>query len=255
MLVFLAVLARPRPAAAAWAAACVLKLFPLALVPALAARRRLGALAVAAVALAVALAPLLAIDGGVRGFFSLNFGAPEPAEIHAGNFSLLVLLHRVVEAIAGAPPDPASWAHVARALALTLAGVVAIAMWRDRRGDLGLAAAATLWLLPLISKDSWEHHGVVALPAVALMVAALGDRPRMLAWTAVAWALSAAPSLLVVLQDGGATWAPDAAWSPAVRVLYHAPRPLGALLGVGLCVAAMASRRSDSTSTSRATCC
>ncbi|MCA9679139.1 MAG: DUF2029 domain-containing protein, partial [Myxococcales bacterium] len=72
MLTFFAVLAwrrgRARRGAVAWAAACVLKLFPLALVPALALRRRAGALALMTIALAAALAPLLAIDGGVRGF-------------------------------------------------------------------------------------------------------------------------------------------------------------------------------------------
>ena len=46
-------------------------------------------------------------------------------------------------------------------------------------------------------------------------------------------------SLLVALQRTPSTWYPDATWSPGVRVLYHAPHPLGALLGLGLCVAAM----------------
>jgi hypothetical protein len=243
MLTFLAVLewrrARPRRAAAGWAAACALKIFPLALAPALAFRRRAGALAAAALVTAAALAPLLAIDGAVGGFFGLNFGAPEPMEVHAGNFSLLVLLHRLVELVTGGPPDPAAWIWVARGLAWSLAAVVTAAMWRARRGDLGLAAAAALWLLPLMSKDSWEHHGVIALPAVALMVSAFAGQPRRLALTAVAWALAAAPSLLVVLQAEPSTWYPDAAWSPAARVLYHAPRPLGALLGLGLCVVAM----------------
>jgi len=87
-----------------------------------------------------------------------------------------------------------------------------------------------------MSKDAWEHYSVIALPAVALMASAFGGEPRRLALTAVAWALAALPSLLVVLQTEPSTWYPDAAWPPATRVLYHAPRPLGALLGLGLCV-------------------
>jgi hypothetical protein len=44
---------------------------------------------------------------------------------------------------------------------------------------------------------------------------------------------------LIVLQSEASTWYPDATWSAAARILYHAPRPLGALLGFGLCTAAM----------------
>jgi hypothetical protein len=257
MLTFFAVLAwrrapaRPGRAAAAWAAACVLKVFPLALAPALAARRRWGALAACAVAVGAALAPLGAIDGGVRGFFALNFGAPEPAEVHAGNFSLLVLLHRVVTLL-DAPPEPAMWAQVARVLSWGLAAVVAVAMWRARRGDLALSAAAALWLLPLMSKDSWEHHTVVALPALALMAHAFAASPRVLRATAAVWAVIAAPSLLVVLQRGPDAWYPDASWSPAAQVAYHAPRPLAALVGLSLCVAAMW-RQGDSRHSARVT--
>jgi len=240
MLVLFAV--RPRTgraaAAVAWAAACALKVFPLALAPALAFRRRGGALAVAAVVMLAALAPLLAIDGGVSGFFRLNFGAPEPAEMHAGNFSLLVLLHRVVELVVH-PPAPGTWAVVAKVVAWSLAAITTAAMWRARRTDLALSAAAALWLLPLMSKDSWEHHYVVALPAVALMISAFAGRPRERLATAIAWALVAAPSLLLVLQDEPSTWYPEIGWSPGWRAIYHAPRPLGALLGLAICVLAM----------------
>jgi hypothetical protein len=247
MLTFLAVLEwrrnRSRRAAAMWAAACALKIFPLALAPAIALRRRWGALAAAALLTTAALAPLLGTEGAVGGFFGLNFGAPEPMEVHAGNFSLLVLLHRIVEWVTGARPDPDTWIWVARGLAWSLGAAVTAAMWRARRDDLALSAAAALWLLPLMSKDSWEHHGVIALPAIALMVSAFAARPRWLAGTAAVWALAALPSLLFVLQTEPSAWYPDAAWSPTTRVLYHAPRPLGALLGLALCVAAMVRRR------------
>ncbi|HEY5950370.1 MAG TPA: glycosyltransferase family 87 protein, partial [Kofleriaceae bacterium] len=200
MLTFLAILQwrrdRPRSAAAMWAVACALKLFPLTLAPAVVMRRRFGAIAAALLVTAAALAPLLATEGAFAGFFGLNVGAPEPTEVHAGNFSLLVLLHRIVEAITGAAPDAATWIWVARGLAVGFAAVVTAAMWRARRDDLALSAAAALWLLPLISKDSWEHHSVIALPAIALMVAAFANRPRWLAATAVAWSLVALPSLL-----------------------------------------------------------
>lgn len=243
MGVFFAVLGwrrgRPRSAVALWSVACALKLFPLALAPALAARRRVGALIVAGVVVAAALAPLLATDDGVRGFFTLNAGAPDPSEVHAGNLGLVVLVHRLVELFSGAPPDPAWWPWLVRGLTGALAGAVALAMWRARRASLELAAAAALWLLPLVSKDSWEHHAVIALPAVALMTAALVGRARLMTLTVVAWALSAAPTLLVVLQDEPSIWYPDGAWSAATRVLYHAPHPLGALLGLGVCLVAM----------------
>ena len=241
---------RPRRAAALWAIACALKLFPLALAPALAFRRRAGALAAAALVTGAALAPLLAEDGAVAGFFALNFGAPEAMEVHAGNFSLLVLLHRLVE-LGGAPPDPAVWSWVARGVAWGLAALVTLAMWRGRRGDLALSAAAALWLLPLVSKDAWEHHYVIALPAIALSAATLPAGPRWRAALAIAWVLVAMPSLLIVLQAEPRAWYPDAAWPPIARVLYHAPRPLGALLGLGLCVAASSGWSSTSRATSR----
>jgi hypothetical protein len=158
ILTFLAVLDwrrdRPRRAAAMWAAACALKLFPLALAPALAFRRRWGALATGAAVTAAALAPLLAIEGAVGGFFGLNFGAPEPMEVHAGNFSLLVLLHRVVEAVAGAPPDPGAWIWVAGArLGPRRAGHlgdVAVAPRRPRARRRGRAVAPSAGLEGLV---------------------------------------------------------------------------------------------------------
>jgi hypothetical protein len=175
--------------------------------------------------------------------FARSSGELEQTEVHAGNFSVLVLLHRIVEANGGARHDCETWIWFARALAWSLAGVATVAMWRARRDDLALSAAAALWLLPLVSKDSWEHHGVIALPAIALMVSAFAARPRWLGATAAAWALAALPSILAVAQTDPSAWYPDAAWPPATRVLYHAPRPLGALLGFGLCVAAMWRRR------------
>jgi hypothetical protein len=132
MLTFLAVLEwrrqRPRVAGAMWAIACALKIFPLTLAPALAMRRRFGAVAAGVLLTLIALAPLLAQEGAVAGFFGLNFGAPEPMEVHAGNFSLLVLLHRIVEAVTGAVPDPDTWAWVARGLGFSLAATATLAM-------------------------------------------------------------------------------------------------------------------------------
>ena len=78
-----------------------------------------------------------------------------------------------------------SWAHV---LVVGLAGL-ALAFWiwaRRRQADPLVRAFAFLPLLPLISAVSWEHHLVILLPLLWLVVTVLADRRWPLPETAVA---------------------------------------------------------------------
>lgn len=78
-----------------------------------------------------------------------------------------------------------SWAHVL-VVALAVAAM-AFWMWARRRQDEPLTRAfAFLPLVPLVSAVSWEHHLVILLPLVWLIVTALADRGWPLRETAVA---------------------------------------------------------------------
>lgn len=84
-----------------------------------------------------------------------------------------------------APLVDLSWAHVL-VVALAVAAM-AFWMWARRRQDEPLTRAfAFLPLVPLVSAVSWEHHLVILLPLVWLIVTALADRGWPLRETAVA---------------------------------------------------------------------
>jgi hypothetical protein len=235
---------RARLAAAAWSVASAIKLFPLALGALLLRRRQWYALAAAAGVLALALAWFIGRPDDFSGFLQLNFSRPQIAEVHAGNLGLHAFVYELFAW--GGHLDGASWAPYSRAISIAFAAVAAYAMLRPRAPDDRddrIRAAMALWLLPLISKDAWEHHYVVALPALTLMVAAWRDRPRRLVATAVIFAVIALPTWLVLVQDVPSTWYPSATWSPLATALYHAPKPLAATAGFALCGWTLLGRR------------
>jgi len=237
-LVFWAVIAwqrqRARIAAAGWAIACAVKLFPLALAPMLLRRRRFGALAGAVVALALAMVWFIGRGDDLSGFMSLNFSRPQIAELHAGNLGLHALVYET--AAWGGHISGADWAPWSRALSLVIALVAAVAMFVPRDPDDRVSAAIALLLLPLVAKDAWEHYYVVVLPALTFLVAAWRTRPRMLAVVAAVFAVIALPTWLVLLQGPASVWYPSAEWSPLATALYHAPKPLAVLALVAVAV-------------------
>jgi hypothetical protein len=209
-------------AAALWAIAAALKLFPLALAPRLARDRRWTTLAFGAGLLAAALAWLAWHPDAAELFWRLNVSEVDVASYHAGNHGLQAWLYAVISALGGV--DSATWRAITATIAIALCAIAGVAMVRG--DDVRRAAAIGLLLLPLVSKHAWEHHHVVALPAMTLLVVVWSDRSRWLEAIACAWIVLALPSLLVVLQSGPADWHPERTWSHAARIAYHAPKPL-----------------------------
>ena len=154
------------------------------------------------------------------------------ASYHAGNHGLQAWLHAVVSAVGGV--DDGTWRAITATISIALCAIAAASMVRG--DDVRRAAAIALLLLPLVSKHAWEHHHVVALPAMTLLAVVWSDRPRWLCGVACAWIVLALPSLLVVLQHGAPDWHPERAWPPLARVAYHAPKPLAILALFGLAV-------------------
>jgi hypothetical protein len=236
-LVFIALVcwrrARPRTAAALWACAAVLKLFPLALTPLLVRQRRLAAIGGAGLLLALALAWFLWHPAQWRQFVALNFTGVDLRTFHAGNFGLQAFLYDVVSLLG--PVGEGAWRWLTGGLATALIAAASLAMIRRGGADARVSAAIALLLLPLGFRHVWEHHYVVVLPALALLASAWETRPRRLIALAAAWLVLALPSPLILLQSGTPTWFPEQQWSAPVRALYHAPRPLATLAVFAFC--------------------
>jgi hypothetical protein len=95
-----------------------------------------------------------------------------------------------------------------------------------------VSIALSLLLLPLFYKDVWEHHYVVMLPALTLLLWAWPQRWKTIT---IAYLVFALPSPLIWMQGGPATWDPSKEWTAVARVFYHAPKPLMALALFGIC--------------------
>jgi len=238
-LVFIAVVAwqegRDKLAAGLWAVAAAIKLFPLALVPLLLRQKRFVAIGVGVGTLALSMVWFVWHPRDWEIFWRLNFSETDVQSFHSGNFGLQAFVYHLIALVK--PLSPGQWKPVATVMSVSLCAVAAVAMLRRRDADPRVSAAIALMLLPLISKHVWEHHYVVALPALTLLVAAWAPRdaseaysPRLKLLAAV-YVLLWLPSLLLVFQGAGPTWYPQRDWTPTMRATYHALKPL-ALLGL-----------------------
>lgn len=211
-----------------WSAASALKIFPLALAPAVLKARRLRALVTCALVLALALVWFLWHPNDWREFSRLNGSEPDLRSFHAGNLGLQAFAYRLV-AVSYRPLQAAEWRWVALAMTIGLAGITAAAALLPRRPDARVTAALALLLLPLVSKHAWEHHYVVALPAMTLLAIAWQGSRQHLFVLAVCYLVICLPTPIVFWQDKPSMWDPEVAWPPMQRAAYHAGKPLAAL--------------------------
>jgi hypothetical protein len=230
-LVFWAYLAwqakRDRLATGLWSAASVIKLFPLALMPLLLRQRRVVAVGVGLGALGLSLVWFVWHADDFTIFIRLNFTEVDLRSFHAGNFGLQAFLYHAISV--AEPLSAAAWRPIATAVTIALLLVTTVAMTRRADADPRVSMAMALLLLPLVSKHAWEHHYVLVLPALTLLVAAWASAPDRLGGLCVAFALLWLPSPLILLESGDPTWYPDDAWSPLTRAIYHAVKPLTVL--------------------------
>ncbi len=238
-MVFIALLAwrsgRNKLAAGLWAAAVTMKIFPLVLVPMLVRQRRYLALLVGLAGLALSLLWFAWHPDAWEIFWRLNFTELDLASFHAGNFGLQAFLYDVI-AWLGRPLSPGEWRPIATLLSAALVLVTTLAMVRRSDADARISVAMGLLLLVLLSKHVWEHHYVVALPALTLLAWTWQRQPRRLLGLAAAYLLICMPSPLALWQSGAPAWYPEREWTPLMRAAYHAPKPLTALAVFGYCV-------------------
>lgn len=245
-LVLLAAIAwragRGRSGALAWGAAAAIKLFPLALVPMLIRRGRLLYVALGLGLVGASMVWFVGNPAAWAKFARLNFSAVDIGSFHSGNFGFQAFAYELAASIAR--PTRAEWALFARIWTIGLLAIAAATMVRKRADD-RVSVAVALMLLPLVSKHAWEHHYVVALPALTLLAAAWSRDPRRLTVLAVVAALIALPSPFALLHSGPPVFDPEPGWSATARLFYHGVKPLALLAAFAAAVDFQLRRRSD----------
>ncbi len=243
---------RARPAAARiaagglLAAAAALKLFPLALFPAL-RRDRAGRLAWALAAGGLAAATLahgLAAPSDLERFTRVNVELLSPAP-QRGNFGMLYTLTAAARE-AGVAWTPSLYAPLARTWQLLVLGTAALAAWLAPARALALGGAVVLTAFFLAYQEVWEHHYSAALVAGLLVARGVAAEGRSRAARALAWlalAALAAPTPFAWLEArGDLTWA---SW-PSLHqwaVPLSKSGPLCVLTALGVVALARAVRR------------
>lgn len=215
--------------------AMLLKLFPLALLPALVRTRRGWPLAAAALALVLlGLAPLLFDAANTQTFLERNVTSPGGG-MDAGNFGLACALTQ-------AQADPLQtawlkWWHLA------LIGFTTAAVLLSRRAGVLLGAAALVLAHFCGYVHVWEHHysGLV-LVGLWIMVALAEDAPSSraaLAAAAVLVCLLALPTPYTLLDLAKDPHMPDVAadWSLGRRLLLNGSKALPCAALYLLCMA------------------
>jgi len=206
-------------------------------------QRRWRLLAVAALAVAVTSLPYFLAQPGSLGAFlgNLSSGAPAP---NLGNLGVRQFLYSLASALApGLSPDAHLWLQ--RAWVVLVIAVGLGLTLRDRRPPtlLHLCLWTTSYLL--IYHHVWEHHYIMALPALVMLYRRDGSP-----WILGLWALLAVWTPYIAIDPGGMAayhapmrWTPLA--PPIVDVLYHGSKALPALALWGYVVAAILRQRPE----------
>ena len=210
--------ARPISGGLAYVLAALLKVVPLAAIPALVRHRRGRLAAAAAVAAVVATnAPyFLRHPGDWTAFYDRNFGPVGTDGFHGGNYGLLYVLWKLFVELGIAR----SFQSFATAWQLGTLGVTAlIVLWRKPPM---LTGAIALMFAHMISyKHVWEHHAsgaVVCAVFLLLHANAVAWRGRWIAVACLIALVLPTPFVLVDPRVAG-QWDPLPSWSPAARYL------------------------------------
>jgi len=228
---------------AAWVGSLLWKQNTGLLAPLFLRQRRWRLLAVAALAVAVTSLPYFLAQPGSLGAFlgNLSSGAPAP---NLGNLGVRQFLYSLASALApGLSPDVHLWLQ--RAWVVLVVAVGLGLTLRDRRPPtlLHLCLWTTSYLL--IYHHVWEHHYIMALPALVMLYRRDGSP-----WVLGLWALLAVWTPYIAIDPGGMAayhapmrWTPLA--PPIVDVLYHGSKALPALALWGYVVAAILRQRPE----------
>jgi len=243
------------PAGVAWAASLLVKTNTALLAPAFARLRQWGTIGAAAVAVAALNVPyFLARPSEFRKFWDENFGDyfDDPVSrfgaFESGDLGLSGLLTAAWlwwREAAVAYPAWLGGVAIAFVLAVSLAATL-------RPRSTSLPAVLSVWIAAyfLIYGDVWEHHYVMLLPALTLVV----TRCPSLRWPALAvFVLVAIPTPYAILEAtvgdqpaDAIILAPELFWPPWARVVYHASKAIPVLaLWAALCWSLLAAPDAD----------
>jgi hypothetical protein len=163
------------------AASLVLKPYGIILLPWLVARRRLPALAAACVGLVIAALlplPLYGAEGTARlhrAWWETVVSTTAPNLLTPENVSWLAMYSRWL--------GPGPLADALTLATLGVAGIVAIVVWRARRGlafPEGLEGGLLLLLIPFISPQGWDYVLLIGTPALFWLANYADELPRRL---------------------------------------------------------------------------
>jgi len=215
---------------AAFAAAALLKIFPLAAGAALIRRRRgFWAAAVAGgLVVLTALPYFLAYPDEWKAFAKVNFGDTGTEGFHGGNYGFLYMVFLAMKSIGG-PAAVKGFLIFARNWQLVVLGVTAlIVLWKKPSILIG---GLTLACAHMISyKHVWEHHASGAVVLGVFMLVAIrrqGDRP-LFTWLTLGCVIALALPTPFVLVDtlDPSIYDPTWMWSPFWRFALAASKGL-----------------------------
>lgn len=212
----------------AYALAALLKVVPLAALPAL-VRHRHGRIAAVAAVAAVVLtnAPyFLAHSADWTAFSQRNFGPVTPDGFHGGNYGLLYVLWKLSRELA-----LGGFATFATLWQLGVLGVTALLVfWR--RPTMLTGALALMFAHMITYKHVWEHHASGAVVCAVFLLLRANEtawRGRWLIAACVAALVLPTPFVLIDPLVAG-QWDPLPSWSPAARYLLPMCKAIPALI-------------------------
>ncbi len=228
---------RTAAGAIAFTLAVLLKVFPLAAVPALVRDRRGRiAAAVAIAAVVITNAPYFLGHGDDwRVFWNLNFGPDQDAGyFHGGNYGVVYVWFQLLRDLGHTGAFP----HVALVWQLAVLGATAaLVVWRKPPMLTGMLA---LMFAHMISyKHVWEHHASGAVVCAAFLLAqasASAWRGRWIILGCLVLLVLPTPFVLVDALDP-TVWDPTPAWSHAVRYVLPLCKALPELVLWGCALA------------------
>ncbi|MEO1271856.1 MAG: glycosyltransferase 87 family protein, partial [Myxococcota bacterium] len=222
----------------------LLKLFPLAIAPALVRERRLW--------------PMLGVALGVLGVCCLAFFIPNPREwqvffeanfsgstggMHSGNHGVVYLLHVLGDAL-GLWPDEQVWAQVATTFrnVVLVSSAALVLCGRAQKVVFGVCMMLLAHFVSYI--DVWEHHmsGVVLIGLVMLVALHREDDTQRPSWlipailVALVMLVLPTPYGLVDVDKNPRVHDPGKAWSTSVRAMLVLCKALPTLLLYTVCV-------------------
>ncbi len=142
------------------------------------------------------------------------------------------------------PPQWLTFMWVAFVVAVTVAATIA-----SRRAAVSSLVAMWLCVYFLAATSVWEHHYVMLLPGLVLLVAL---EPSQRAVALVVFVLVALPTPYALfegwLASGPAEFAPETGWPDWAALVYHAAKPIPVLwLWSLLCWTALQTGRGEAT--------